>query len=311
MRILHLGDSHLGLDRRCLYGPVGWTRADDHRDALAAALAPALRAEVDLVIHAGDLFDRSRPPAAAVDAALALLREAARRVPVVVLAGNHDRRGLRGHLGPGEGELWVVDGPTRLSVAGLVLALVPHHRQAEGWAAAARQAVGAGADLLVTHQAFAGVRVPGFTFRPGTPAETVSPHQLPSGVAAVLGGHIHPRQALDWGGLPIVYPGSTERASFSEADHTKGVAIWTWEGKLSWRFQDLQTRPMLRLRQESDLDGVQPGCLVGMAAARLRSWGPEVGRRGGRLALPPAAGAAPLPQRQLALFTEPAGARSS
>lgn len=300
MRILLLGDTHLGIARRFWKPPEGWTRAEDHLAAMARALAPALREEVDLVVHAGDVFDRSRPPPEAVARGLALLREAARRVPVVVLAGNHDRRGLRPSLGPGEPHLHVVDGPSQLRLAGLRLALVPHHRQAEDWAVAAREAARGGVDLLVTHQAFAGVRLTGFTFRVGRPAETLDVQHLPPAVPLVLSGHIHPRQTLSCGEVPVVYAGSTERTSFSEAPETKGTALVELGARTCWRFVDHPARPMVTVREEAHLDGVVEGSLVGMAPRELRRWAEPARARGGIVALP--ASRPRTPRAQLRLF---------
>lgn len=302
MDILHLGDTHLGMDRPAWKPPADWSRAADHLAAFEAALGPALREEVDLVVHAGDVFDRSRPPPHAAAEALALLRRVARRVPVVLLAGNHDRRGLRPHLGAGEPGLMVVDEACSLTVAGLRLGLVPHHRQAADWAAAAREAVGGGVDLLVTHQAFAGAQVPGFTFQVGRPAETLDARHLPEGVPAVLNGHIHPRQVVACGETPVVYPGSTERTSFSEAGETKGAARWSLGGELSWRFVDHPTRPLVVLREDADLDEVFPGCLVGMDPRRLRDWAGPARERGGIVALPPRRDPGRASRQQLALF---------
>lgn len=299
MRILQLGDTHLGIARRAWRAPPGWSRADDHLAALGAALSPERLARVDLVVHTGDVFDRSRPPAPAVARARALLAAVARQVPVVVLAGNHDRRGLLPSLGAGGGGLAVVDRPTRLRVAGLVVALVPHARQAADWAAAAATVATDRVDLLVTHQAVAGVQVPGFTFRVGTPAETLGPQHLPPGAPVVLSGHLHPHQALRCGGVPVVYAGSTERTSFSEEGQAKGVVVWDLAAR-SWRFEALPTRPMVRVREEDELHRVVPGAYVGVPPRRLRALAQAVADRGGIVALPPKA--PPTDRRQLRLF---------
>lgn len=305
MRILLLGDSHLGVERRFWNPPPGWTRAQDHLAALRAALAPAFRAEVELVIHAGDLFDRSRPPPAAVAQAHHLLGALARRVPVVLLAGNHDRHGLGPSLGARDlpAGLRLVDAPGSLDLAGLRLGFVPHRAEAGRWAADARAACAGGVDLLVTHQAFAGARVPGFTFHPGRPAETIGPDQLPPGVGLILSGHVHTAQRLDLGPARVIHPGSTERSSFVEADEPKGaVLIETGGGPLAWRtrWRAHPVRPMLRVRSDEDLDRVVPGALVALPPSALRSLGPLAAARGGIVALPPAV---PSPsRRQLPLF---------
>lgn len=85
MRILHTSDWHLGRsfgDFRLL---------DDQREFLQWLVELCKERQVELVAIAGDLFDRSVPPADAV----ALLRDTLRsfqaaRIEVVAIAGNHD-----------------------------------------------------------------------------------------------------------------------------------------------------------------------------------------------------------------------------
>lgn len=85
MRILHTSDWHIG---RTFHG------ADllaDQRAALAELAAIAGRESVDVVIVAGDIYDRAIPSADAVavcDEAFCALREAGARI--VVSSGNHD-----------------------------------------------------------------------------------------------------------------------------------------------------------------------------------------------------------------------------
>ncbi|NOY24278.1 MAG: hypothetical protein GXP62_00235 [Oligoflexia bacterium] len=224
MRILHVSDTHLGIRQTVLGAPRGWSRADDHLDALKMAVE--LAGPVDLIVHTGDLFDRSRPPRPAIEAAADLLTRLAARCPVVVMPGNHDRRGLRTTVPLDVPGLHVVNQAERLMVAGLALAVVPFLSDARGWAFAAAQAVGAGADLLLCHQAVDGCQVPGFTFRAGRRRDTLGPQHLPPGIQHVLCGHIHPRQALPLGAAQVVMPGSTARSSFSERDQVKGAAVW-------------------------------------------------------------------------------------
>ena len=277
MRFLQLSDTHLGVRRFVPGAPAGWSRADDHLAAMRAALDLALAQGVDLVLHTGDLFDRSRPPARVIAQAASLLVETARRVPVVVLAGNHDRRGLRPHLPllcPG---LHVVDQGERLVLAGIALAVVPFLADAQGWAAVARRAVGPGVDLLLCHQAVDGCQVPGFTFRAGAQRDTLGTAHLPPGAPAILSGHLHPRQALDLGGVPVLMPGSTERTSFGEASQPKGCLLGELGVHLRWRFVDLPTRPMVRVDAEDDLARVGPGALVRCGVPALDAAVKELG----------------------------------
>lgn len=307
MQILHLTDTHLGMRRFVRGAPPGWSRADDHLAAMRTALQPALHEQVDLVVHTGDLFDRSRPPRRSIAQAADLLCEVARRVPVVLLAGNHDRRGLRPHLPLLTPGLHVVDQAERLVVAGVALAVVPYLSDAAGWAAAARRAVGPGVDLLLCHQAFDGCQVPGFTFRAGRQRDTIGAAHLPAGVRHVACGHIHPRQVLQVGHACVVMPGSTERTSFSERTQPKGAAVWRFDASVTADFVDLPTRPMVLVQQPGDLAAVKPGSLVRTTDAQLE---PLVLARGGWLCGRPADAAAPAPRRprpQLPLFATGGG----
>ena len=85
MRLLHTSDWHLG---RTLHG---LSLIDAQRDAVDFLVGQAIAREVDLVIVAGDVFDRAVPPIEALrilnDAIARLHKEA---IAVVLIAGNHD-----------------------------------------------------------------------------------------------------------------------------------------------------------------------------------------------------------------------------
>lgn len=86
MRILHTSDWHLGRQFHNI------SLLDDQRLALAQIIDIIRDRKVDVVVVAGDIYDRSVPPAAAVE----LLDEIVHRicnelqVPLILLAGNHD-----------------------------------------------------------------------------------------------------------------------------------------------------------------------------------------------------------------------------
>jgi DNA repair exonuclease SbcCD nuclease subunit len=267
MRILQISDTHLGAKLNAR-GPQGWSRADDHFDALVHALQPAFREEVDLVVHAGDVFDRSRPPRRDVERSAALFHDVARRVPVVGIAGNHDRKGIQRWLP--HRSLRFVDQPQVVEHGGRRFGLVPFQRYASHFAAAVARLLASGPlDLLFCHASFAGSRVPGFTFRVAPPqsrrhTDVIGLQHLleagvdPMAVGAIGSGHIHPRQALQLGPIPVVHGGSTERTAFSEASQVKGTVIWDLSGPSpAWRFADHPTRPMAGSPRDA-----RPGALV-------------------------------------------------
>ncbi len=72
----------------------------------------------DLVIHAGDLFDASRPSSLALAAAAEpLLKVAADDIPVVVVPGNHERLAIPATLLLSHRNVHVVTGPCTLTFA--------------------------------------------------------------------------------------------------------------------------------------------------------------------------------------------------
>lgn len=300
MRVLHVTDSHLGASWHVPGAPAGFRRSDDHLRALREGLGPALRGEVDLVVHSGDLFDRSRPPARVIAEAAALIAEVARIVPLWLVNGNHDWRGYRQMFPVPPKGVELVDRPARRTLGGAAIALVPWVPDADRWAAHAAEAVGPGADLLVAHQAFDGAHVPGFTFRVGAQRDTLGAAHLPAGVRHVLCGHLHPRQRVVVGDAEVVMPGSTERTSFSERDQPKGVALWTLGASIAARFVDVAARPLRVVASRSDLASIEAGALVRLATDEVDER--EVAARGA-WSVAPAAGARPrrpeVPQLRL------------
>lgn len=119
MRILHTSDWHLGRQFHNL------SLLADQRHVLDQIVAIVRDQQVDVVVVAGDIYDRSVPPAAAVE----LLDETVHRichelqVPLILIAGNHDgpqrlafaSRQLAGAGLHVAGPLWDVPQPIILS----------------------------------------------------------------------------------------------------------------------------------------------------------------------------------------------------
>ncbi len=265
MRVLHLADSHLGAWQRAWGAPDDWHRGQDHEAAFRRALQPALDERVDLVVHAGDIFDGRRPGRQVVTRCLDLLAEVCRRVPVVVIPGNHDPPSLQRCFRLPPKGLQVVDMPTRLCFGELAIAAVPFRRGVAGFADAARTAVGKGVDALLMHQAVHLCRVPNFVFRVKKPLGTIGKQHLPLGVRWAFCGHIHPRQVVEVGATTVVYPGALERTQAREGPEPKGYVLWDFSGPVSWRYVDLPTRPFYGIMSQAELQQVGPGHLVRIA----------------------------------------------
>lgn len=245
-RILHSGDWHLG---RQLHGH---SLLDDQDYLLRRFVQLAREEQVDAVVIAGDVYDRSVPPADAVallDEVLAnLVAEA--RIPVVVIAGNHDgaeRIGFGGRILAGGGlhlrgtlrdlspiTIDGAHGPLAIHALPYVEPLfarelpggeaVSDHQAATAHAVdllRARRVVGR-RNLLVGHAFVTG----------GGESESERPLSVGGsghvsadtfeGFDYVALGHLHRPQDIS---PRIRYAGSLLKYSFNEADHRKGVSL--------------------------------------------------------------------------------------
>ena len=236
MRLLFLSDTHLGLDLPARPRVVRLRRGPEFFESFERALAPARAGEVDAVLHGGDLLYRSRVPAWLSDAALAPLRRIADQgVPVLLLAGNHERGRVAHPLLALHRNLHVFDRPrtvvleaggVRVAFSGFPYASQVRHRFSALLAEATAGGPAADVRLLCLHQCVEGATCgPGhFTFRGGL--DVIPRAVLPRDWAAILCGHVHRHQVLYADGSPpVIYAGSTERTSRAEAGETKGVVL--------------------------------------------------------------------------------------
>lgn len=268
IRLLFLADTHLGFDAPLRPKVQRRRRGDDFNKNYLAALEPAFARKVDLVLHGGDMFFRSRVHPAIVQAAFEpLLRIADLGIPVFIVPGNHERSNIPRSLLEHHPGIHVFDRPRThvLIVRGCRLALagfanIRHNprlffkQQLEktGYKASA-----ADVRLLCMHQAVEGAQVgmQNYTFRADD--DVIRGSDIPSGFHAVLSGHIHRYQVLTKGlagrrlNAPVFYPGATERTSFAEQKEEKGYLILTLDAdgneRISHQFIPLETRPMIDL----------------------------------------------------------------
>ena len=252
--MLLLADTHLGLP--------GFS------ENFERALEPALRGDVGLVVHGGDVFFRSRvKPTVVLQAFEPLKRIADRGVPVVVVPGNHERSAIPYPLLAAHPGVHIFDHPRTftIDVRGIAVAIAgfPNEREhirerfshlleATRW-----QSSRAALRLLCMHQTLEGATVgpAGFVFRAGS--DVLPGSAIPAGFAAVLAGHIHRHQVLNTDlhgrGLaaPFFYPGSTNRTSGAERFETKGYVTLTLSADertggdvRAWAFHPLSPAPL-------------------------------------------------------------------
>ena len=265
IRILLLADSHLGFDLPVRPRVERRRRGHDFLANYAAALQPALDGEVDIVVHGGDVFDRSRVlPSLAYQAFEPLRRLADAGVPVFIVPGNHERSMLPHLRFASHPRLHVFDQARTIvtAVRGTAIALTgfPYERDIRSrFADVLRDARWATADadvrLLCVHQCVEGASVGPANFTFTTGADVIRHRDVPAAFAAVFSGHIHRHQVVrtDLGRraltTPVLYPGSIERTAFAEIGETKGfmiVHIAHEPRSLRWEFRELPARPMIR-----------------------------------------------------------------
>lgn len=286
IKILFVSDTHLGFDLPFRPRVERLRRGPDFFRMFELSLEPALRGEVDAVVHGGDILYRSKVPPELVRMAFEpLMRVADLGVPVYVVPGNHERSAIPYRLLATHPKIHIFVRPKTffLDVGGSVLALAgfPYVRdnirgnfkkvlEQTGWDRRESHA-----RVLCIHHCIEGSSLTMgnriYVFRDNS--DVIRASDLPWGAAAVLTGHIHRFQVLtnDLQGkrlpVPVFYPGSTERTSFVEKDEAKGYLILEIEpgevgesGVVSqWQFHELPARPMHVI--EIHAGGMTPGDL--------------------------------------------------
>lgn len=270
LRILFVADSHLGFDLPVRPRVNRRRRGYDFLANYGAALEPAMRGEVDLVIHGGDVFDRPGVISSVAYQAFEPLRRIADRgIPVLIVPGNHERSRLPHLRFAQHPAIHVFDRPRTfvLEAGGLRVALAgfPYERgvrsrfrallEATGWSPAT-----ADVHLLCLHHCVEGATVgpADFTFR--NAPDVIRAREVPAEFAAVLSGHIHRHQVLTRDSssrrlpAPILYPGSIERTSAAEIGEPKGYLVLRIGGgsALHWEFRRLPAREMFRHQIAAD-----------------------------------------------------------
>jgi DNA repair exonuclease SbcCD nuclease subunit len=268
VRVLLVADTHLGFDLPVRPRIERRRRGHDFLANYARALEPALADEVDVVIHAGDVFDRSSVVTSLAYQAFEPLRRIADRgIPVVIVPGNHERSRLP-HLRFAHHRDVHIFGTPRtivIEVRGVRIALSGFPYERRNVRARFRELLeqtrwsehAADIRLLCLHHCVEGATVGPADYTFTTAGDVIRTRDVPPAFAAVLSGHIHRHQVLttDLRGralaTPVMYPGSIERTAFAEIGETKGfmmldVGLDAGMPRVRWEFRELPARPMLR-----------------------------------------------------------------
>jgi len=264
VKIIFFSDTHLGAAHTARPGRRKNHRSEDFTRCFETVIDHAVSSKADLLIHGGDMFNRSKPPADVVYRGYEKILQAADKLPVLMLAGNHERARLPPYLFLQHHNIHIFDEPKtfQFSFRGKSFSFggFPHQKKIRSSFKGLIERSGifdqpADYRYLCIHQSVEGARVGpnGYTFRQGD--DVISASHIPDGLTAVLSGHIHRQQILDTV-TPVVYCGSTERTSFAEADETKCFCELTpTEDRIE--FIPLPATPMISLSIPDELTGSQ------------------------------------------------------
>lgn len=270
MKIFHIADTHLGFSAYNKLDPDSGLnqREVDFYNAFEKFVDVAIEQKPDLILHAGDFFDSVRPTNRAISVAMEqLLRLSQAKIPIVLIAGNHETPRLREtgsvfrlfeHLDNVypvyKGKYECVDFPK----FELKVHAIPHCMKAESLQNSLELLVAdknTKYNIAMLHAAIIGVSV----FR----SNEFNEQDVPSGFLKpefdyIALGHYHEFIKVDENAY---YSGSTERINFLEATHkVKGFVEVNFEDQPDVDqeedfevfypepiFHELPTRPMIDL----------------------------------------------------------------
>lgn len=235
LKIVFFADTHLGFDYPLRPRIHFRRRGDDFFNNYKKIIRYAELTKPDFLIHGGDFFFRSRVAQSIADMAYKPLFEfvSKTKIPVYIVPGNHERSSLPQSLYLAHPHIHIFSKARAFQFSKTNLKINLHGfpffrgdirsqfktllKQC-GWDTTAP----ADLRILIIHQAVDGAQVgPGnYTFR--TKKDVIAIDDIPGNAAAILSGHIHRKQVLYSGQVPIIYPGSIERTSFAEKDEQKG-----------------------------------------------------------------------------------------
>lgn len=232
MRLLHVSDTHLGSSE-----PLRASRARemDFYDVFDEVVDIAIRERADAVIHCGDLFNNPDPhPRAYLYVIRSLKKLAGAGVQFYVIAGQHDKH-RRADISPlkvleevGVARALAISQPeahvVKLRSGELGVVAIPYAEpdRVQRWVRELKKPE-TGKSILMAHLL---IKELGYAW------SHVSLLELNArDYAYVALGDLHRRYDIVYGGVPVVYPGSTEALRIDERSDERFVAIVDLSGR--------------------------------------------------------------------------------
>jgi len=228
MRIVATADTHFGYE----YGRTAVTKKESIERmnlAFENVLNEAVSKKADLVLHGGDMFNRSSPKKTVIKKAYDIIHKFAENdIPLVAIPGNHDKsvlpESLINHFNK---NIHFINKLTLLGLSEVAILSFPFEGNSprtifEKVAKIAKknpeQKI-----IVLCHQLFDGACFGPHNHVFTKRTDTIETEKLPENVLLVISGHIHRSQELQNG--KVYYTGSTERKSFMELVEPKGYLL--------------------------------------------------------------------------------------
>jgi DNA repair exonuclease SbcCD nuclease subunit len=233
--IAFFADPHIGYRAKVKSDASGTNiRVADGYEAFREIIEQIITSDpkIDAVVIAGDLFHYSHPTIKDISTVQYYLRKLAEhKIPVYILAGNHDATDIRSELAANA----AVDDPDRGIYSlfapyqkyeltdGIILHSVAHHGLSADKAPQV-EASSADINIFTTHGAALDPKNQDLLRCADSPREQIVPIDLITSdlFSAKLLGHYHSRYAVGGEALNTWYSGSTLRRGFSDAPGDRG-----------------------------------------------------------------------------------------
>jgi len=228
MRILALSDTHFGY----MYGNTAKARKQSIENMFTAferTFEIAQNKGIELVLHGGDMFNRSKPPKNIISKAYKIIEKFTETgIKFIGIPGNHDKSNLpETLLSHFNKDIFLVNRLMRLDFDGISILAFPFELEdPKGTLMKIRGEIGKHPQksfIVLCHQLFEGAKFGPHlhTFR--NRKDTLITQMFPNNARLFISGHIHKSQKLQ--NDRVLYTGSTERTSFMEAIEPKGCLV--------------------------------------------------------------------------------------
>ena len=271
-RFLHLADVHLGTKPLYL-GSLAGDRSRDFLDAFQRAVDFAVSPsnKIDAVVIAGDFFDTAIPSEDVLRFAVAQLKKLrARKIPVLLVPGNHDNVSVPGsvYAAPASEIRTEVCFPSSPQVTHLTTLYADDqvvHFYGMAWDVyhskppydRFKAVDEPGHHVVILHGTILGSK---FADAYSREVPLQASELSGSGMDYIALGHLHSFQQIHAGRIPVVYPGSLEGKRFapSEEGDRYLVAVTLEEGKSPLIETEIWNRRKLENKQLNlDHEGVE------------------------------------------------------